>query len=125
MTEQPTEGLGQWLRERCKEEGLSLRQAATKTGLSHSTIADIIIGGTRVSAETVKKLATGFSENGHYEMPALEDYLLILAGYRTRRPDEKPNQALGQLIDKLSQFDDQQLKLMGHFADFVSNSGVK
>jgi len=124
MAEQPTESLGQWLRGRCKEKGLSLRQAATKTGLSHSTIADIM-GGTQVSAETVKKLATGFSGDGSYERTALEDYLLILAGYRTRRPEEKPNQALGQLIDKLSQLDDQQLKLMGHFADFVSNLGVK
>jgi len=43
--------LGGWLRERCKAEGLSLRQAAALTGLSHATIDDIIKGG-GASAET-------------------------------------------------------------------------
>jgi len=37
-------GLGSWLAERCKQESLSLRQAAAKTGISHATVADIITG---------------------------------------------------------------------------------
>lgn len=124
MPNQTTENLGQWLEGKCQEEHLSLRQAASKTGLSHSTIADII-KGVQVSAETVRKLATGFSGDGRYERPALEDYLLMLAGYRTPQAEERPGQILGQLMDKLSKFNDQQLKIMKHFADFVSDSGVK
>jgi len=121
MAEPAKESLGQWLYGVCNKEGLSLRQAGAKTGLSHSTIADIM-KGVQVSAETIRKLATGFAENGQHERLALEDTLLILAGYRTPRPEgEEPSQALGQLIDKLAQFDDRQLKLVRHFADYISN----
>lgn len=121
MAERAKEDLGQWLHGRCSEEGLSLRQAGAKTGLSHSTIADIM-KGVQISAETVRKLATGFGGDGQHERLALEDHLLILAGYRTPRPEgEEPSQSLGQLIDKLAQFDDRQLKLVRHFADYISN----
>ena len=51
--------LGKWVEETCKQERLSLRQAASKTGLSHATIDDIIKGG-GASAETIRKLAQGF-----------------------------------------------------------------
>lgn len=121
MAEPAKESLGQWLYGVCNKEGLSLRQAGAKTGLSHSTIADIM-KGVQVSAETIRKLATGFAENGQHERLALEDHLFILAGYRTPRPEgEEPRQTLGQLIDKLAQFDDRQLKLVRHFADYISN----
>lgn len=119
MGDQPTRSLGQWLEQACREEGLSLRQAAAKTALSHSTIADII-KGVRASAETVKKLARGFGGDGH-ERLALEDHLLMLAGHRTPRPNgDEPSQALSQLLDKMVHFSDHQLKVMVHFADFIS-----
>ena len=55
-------GLEKWLEEGCKKERLSLRQAATRTGLSHATIGDII-KGSRASPETISKLAEAFSGN--------------------------------------------------------------
>ena len=106
--------LSQWLEERCKREHLSLRQAAERTGLSHSTIADII-KGKHPYPETIKKLAQGFGGNG----TALEDHLFLLAGYRTQRPEE-PNEALAELMDKAWQLNESQLKMMTHFADFLT-----
>jgi len=50
--------LSQWLKDRCEQEHLSLREAGAKTGLSHSTIDDVIKGG-HPSAETIRKLAQG------------------------------------------------------------------
>lgn len=76
--------LGQWLEKRCKRERLSLRQAAAKTGLSHATLADII-KGSHPSPETIKKLARGFGGDGN-RMLALEDRLLVLAGYKREEP---------------------------------------
>ncbi len=109
--------LSQWLKEKCEEQHLSLRQAGTKTGLSHSTI-HTIIKGWHASAETVTKLARGFSSNGR-QRQALEDRLLVLAGYRTKRPREKLSEPLAQLIDKEKQLNEPQVKMMGHFADFL------
>ncbi|GAI97860.1 unnamed protein product, partial [marine sediment metagenome] len=68
------------LEEKCRREHLSLRQAATKTGLSHATIDDII-KGRHPSPETIQKLARGFGGDGNRGL-ALEDRLLVLAGYR-------------------------------------------
>ncbi|GAI25783.1 unnamed protein product, partial [marine sediment metagenome] len=82
-------GLGQWLNQRCKNERLSLRQAATRTGLSHSTIRDIIKGN-HPSPETIKKLVLGFTTSLS-ERVDLEDYLMLLAGYRTEHPQIKPS----------------------------------
>ena len=111
--------LSQWLEERCKHEHLSLRQAAARTGLSHATIGDIIKGG-HPSPETIKKLAQAFSA-GTNERQALEDHLLVLAGYRTPRPEgEELTESVAQLIDKVRQFNESQVKVIGHFADFVS-----
>lgn len=109
--------LAQWLKERCQEGHLSLRQAAAKTGLSHATIADIMRGKT-VSGQTIKKLARSFGGDGHQGM-ALEDELLVLAGIRTPRSQEKLSQPLAQLLDRLSQISEPQLKLVGHFVDFL------
>jgi len=49
-------GVAGWLEERCQKEGLSLRQAAVRTGLSHATISDIIKGKSP-SPVTLRKLA--------------------------------------------------------------------
>lgn len=111
--------LGKWLAERCQRESLSLRQAAIKTGISHATIADIIKGG-RPSPETVKKLADAFARDGDNVKAALQDELLILAGYRSYRPEVQLTQPMARLLDRLSQFNEQQLKIMGRFADFVA-----
>lgn len=105
---------GQWLEERCQREHLSIREAATKAGLSHACIYDII-RGTRPSPETIKKLAHGFGGDG----TTLEDHLLLLAGYRTQRPKE-PSGALAELIDKVGQFDERTLRMMIQFADFLT-----
>ena len=112
-------GLGQWLKDRCQAEGLSLRQAAAKTGLSHATIADVI-NGTSPSPETIKRLSHSFGGDGN-EGLALEDSLLILAGYRTQRPDgEDLNQPMARLMDKVANFSEPQLKLMARFAEYLA-----
>ena len=116
-----TKGLGQWLKERCKAERLSLRQAAVRSGLSHATIADIM-KGTSPSPETIKKLAHAFGEDGNQRL-ALEDSLLILAGYRTERPKGRDlSQPLARLMDMVANFDEPQLKLMAHFAEFLAET---
>lgn len=117
-------GLGQWLEARCRDEHLSLRQAATKTGLSHATIAGIR-NGNQPSAESIKKLAGAFSGNGQ-ELLALEDSLLVLAGYRIERPEgQELSQPVCRLLDKISQFSEPQLQIMERFADFIAETGEK
>jgi len=76
--------IGQWLQEKCQKERLSMRQAAAKTGLCHATISDII-KGTRPLSATIKKLAQGFGGDGMLRL-ALEDRLLVLAGYEREEP---------------------------------------
>ena len=109
---------GRWLKERCEEGHLSLRQAAAKVGLSHSTIRDIM-KGKHPLPETIRKLAQGFGGDGQQRL-ALEDKLLILAGYRTPRSEEELSEPLARLMDKIRQFNESQIKIMEHFADFVS-----
>ena len=117
-------GLGQWLQERCCQEHLSLRQAAAKSGLSHATI-DGVINGTSPSPETVRKLARAFG-NGQRENLALEDELLQLAGYRTPRAEpDGTNMALAQLMDRLTQFSQSQLRMIVSFADFLAGMEYK
>lgn len=113
-----TSGVGEWLKERCQREGLSLREAGAKADLSHGTIEGIIKGACP-APETIKKLARAFGGNGQQQTLALEDSLLILAGYRTERPDDI-SQALGRLIDLVTDFDDTRLKLMGDFAEYLA-----
>lgn len=114
--EKQTSGVGEWLKERCQREGLSLREAGVKTGLSHGTI-ESVIGGNSPSPETIKKLARAFGGNSQQGL-ALEDSLLIMAGYRTERSGDM-SQALGRLIDLVADFDDTRLKLMGDFAEYL------
>jgi len=118
MEQRPADGLSKWLRERCKQEGLSLRQAAAKTGLSHATIRDIMNGG-GASPETIRKLVRAFGGDGRVGL-ALEDELLVLAGYRRHRPDEKLAEPIAELLDRLSQMREPQLRMMAHFADFLA-----
>jgi len=117
--EQPAKGaISKWLEEKCKQEHLSLRQAADKTGLSHATIGDIIAGA-KASPETIRKLARAFGGNGKRGL-ALEDKLLVFAGHRSGHPGEELTEPMARLLDKLSQFNEPQLRLMEHFADFIS-----
>ena len=88
-----TSSLGQWLKERCETEGLSLRQAAARVGVSHGTIAKIMDGASP-SPHTIRRLVRAFALEDA-ERLALEDQLLILAGYRTPRPDEKVEETAG------------------------------
>lgn len=111
--------LGQWLQEKCQDEHLSLRQASIRVGISHATIADII-SGTRPLPETIQKLAIAFGGEGTNGRQALEDHLMVLAGYRRSWPQEKLSEPLAQVVDKLKQFNEPQLKVMSHFADYVA-----
>lgn len=119
MQEGKINSLGSWLEEKCKSEGLSLRQAAAKTGLSHSTIADIRKGNSNVSGETIKKLARYFGGDGTRRL-VLEDQLLVLAGYRTERSEDELSEPMARLMDTLSQFSKQQLKIMACFGEFLA-----
>ena len=79
--------LSQWLQQRCQREHLSLRGAADKTGLSHTTITNIINKKSEhPSLETIQKLARAFGDDG--SLP-LEDHLLTLAGYRSEQDASK------------------------------------
>ena len=113
--------LAQWLGGRLRNEHLSLRRAATRTGLSHATIADIMKGN-QPSAKTIMKLAQGFGGNGQQKL-ALEDQLLTLAGYRSERPEEEMGVEHGMLLDKIKPFSKSQIKIMGWFADFLIETG--
>lgn len=107
--------LGGWLEDRCEAEHLSLREAAAQTGLSHSTIRDVV-KGVSPQLETIWKLAEGFGGGN-----ALLDHLLLLAGYRKASPGE-PSGPLAELIDRLGEFDDRQIELVTHFADFLQEA---
>lgn len=116
-------GLGQWLEAKCKTGHLSLRQAAARIGISHTTIEGIINGG-HTSRETLRKLISTFGGDGPRQRLALEDELLVLAGYRTERPKgEELSEPLAQLIDKASKFSEAQLKMMLHFVEFLTEIG--
>jgi len=124
--EKPKSRLAQWLEERCREESLSLREAGKRAGMSHATIGDIMKGA-RPSGDTIRKLAGAFSGNGNQQKLVLEDELLIMAGYRSPRPDGggETNQPLAKLMDAVSEFSRLQLKLMLYFAEYLSETTVK
>lgn len=107
--------LGRWLKERCQQDHLSLRQVGEKAGISHATV-HTIIKGSHATAETVTKLAHAFSGDGNRKI-ALEDELLILAGYRTRQ--EQISQPVAQLLDIVSHFSASQLKVVSAFAEYL------
>jgi transcriptional regulator with XRE-family HTH domain len=111
--------LASWLEDRCRKEHLSLREAAARADVSHTTIAEIL-NGARPSAETISKLAKAFAGDGRHQREALEDLLLTLSGYRSNRTEGELREPLARLMDKLSQLSDAQLEIMEHFADFVT-----
>ncbi|MCD6567710.1 MAG: helix-turn-helix transcriptional regulator [Dehalococcoidia bacterium] len=78
MEESKVNDLSSWLKQKCRREGLSLRQAAIKTGLSHSTLCDIVKGESNLSGQTITKLARYFGGDGKRKL-VLEDQLLVLA----------------------------------------------
>ncbi len=117
-------GLGEWLRDRCQREQLSLRQAGAKAGLSHATIRDIM-NGARVSPATIRKLAGAYGGNGDHQLQALEDKLLILAGHRSERPEADLSEPMAQLLDRLSGFSEARLKILSRFADFLAETEEK
>lgn len=117
LLEKQISGVGEWLKETCQREGLSLRQAGAKAGLSHGTIEGIIRGASP-SPDTIKKLARAFGGDGQQAL-AMEDSLLILAGYRTERSGDM-SQPLGRLIDLVANFDQAKLKLMADFAEYLT-----
>ena len=118
MERLPTSTLGQWLQQECQEEKLSLREAGKRASLSHSTIQSIINGG-HPSLETVTKLAEAFGGDGENERAALEDELLFLAGWRTRRQPEIA-QPLAQLMDIAKDFSEPQLRVLSAFAIYLA-----
>ncbi|MBA7650605.1 hypothetical protein ES703_58415 [subsurface metagenome] len=124
MEQKSTDGIGQWLKEMCEKEGLSLRQAAARAGVSHATIAKAIRTNS-TSPETIRKLAHAFGGDGQAARLALEDKLLILAGHRTNHPKEELSEPMARLLDKLSHFSEPELKVIGRFADFLSEMGDK
>lgn len=119
MEQTPTDGVGQWLKGVCEKEGLSLRQAAARVGVSHATLAKVIRSNS-TSPETIRKLAQAFGGDGEATRLALEDKLLILAGHRTNHPKEELSEPMARLLDRLSQFSEAELKVIGRFADFLS-----
>jgi len=125
-----SQGFDQWLRERRAKEGLSLRKAAARVGLSHGTIADIEKGVTP-SQTSIKKVAQGFSRDEN-ERLALEDSLLTLAGYRTPRSNgDDMSPAMGRLLDVTAGFEEGDLNIVTEFAEWLAGvikrngSGVK
>lgn len=114
--------LSDWLRQRCQAEGLSYRQVAARAKVSHTTISTIL-KGKRPSATTLVKLAKAFSGEGQNQKGMLEDYLLVLGGYRSKRPEVALKEPLARVLDKLSQFDEAELGVVEHFVDFFATLG--
>ena len=115
----PDNGLGLWLQKECDRNKLSLRAAGEKTGLSHSTIRDIV-NGSIPNPDTIRKLANAFSDGNQHEQ-ALENKLSILAGHRTEHQVGSINEPVARLLDIISEFSEQQVMLLVRFADFLDN----
>ena len=112
----------EWMSVKMGEENLSLRKMAAKAGVSHGTIADLL-KGVSPTPETIKKLAKAFSNDGLNTRLALEDELLVLAGYRSRRSGEEAmNTTLARLMDEVAGFSEAKLRLMTEFAKFLKTS---
>ena len=116
--------LGGWIQGKCNEEGLSLRQMATKVGVSHQTIAGLMTGK-KALPQTIKKLAKAFGNDHHHQTIALEDKLLVLAGYRTERPEEELNEARAKIMDIAQNFNEPELDMLYKFAVFLAKAKVK
>lgn len=117
MGDETGSGLGQWLRDKCQQEQMSLRETGERTGLSHATIQVIMKGG-RPSAETVRKLAHAFSKDGSNHRLALEDELLTRAGYRSPSANML-SEPVAELVDIITDFNEPQLKVLREFAIYL------
>lgn len=113
--------LGKWLKVKCEEERLSLRQVAKKAGINHGTIANLA-NGKRVLPQTIKLLAHTFGGNGHHRI-ALEEKLMYLAGYRIQEPEINP--PLAELLDIAETLSESELKLLNDFAIYIKNMNYK
>lgn len=112
------ETLQQWLKGKCKQERLSVRNVGIRCGLSHTTIAEIL-KGQGVMGSTIKKLAQGFATS-EAEKLALEDKLLILAGFRSERPEESTlTESQAHLIAKVKLAGEAEVEMMLSFASFL------
>lgn len=109
--------LGKWLKAKCEEKRLSLRQVAKKAGVSHQTMASLA-NGKRVLPRTIKLLAEAFGGDNHQRI-ALEDELLVLAGYRIEQPEISPPQA--EVLDIIRDFSELKLKVVKDFAIYLKN----
>ena len=114
--------LAGWLQRKCDEEHLSLRGAGEKIGVSNGTIASVL-RGKRPSVDTIDKLAIAFSSNGQYERTSLKDWMLSKCGYRNNNEKGEMRQPIARLMDKVTNFNDEQLKIMEQFAEFINRSG--
>lgn len=112
--------LGAWLKDTCNKEHLSFRKAATRAGVSHATISDII-NGNRPSAATIVKLAEAFG-NGANQKAELKDQLLSLSGYRGDRNEGETSEPMDRVIDKLKHFTPKQLEIIENLAGFVTKA---
>ncbi len=119
-----TPSLATWLAGRCKQEKLSYRTAAARTGISHGTIA-AIIKGVRPSAVTIGKLAKAFGTNGQNHVAELEDELLGLCGYRSAHPVTRASGPVSILRYKLVTLNDAQLKLVESFVNYCAMPGTE
>jgi transcriptional regulator with XRE-family HTH domain len=80
---------GEWLRELLAGHGItSSRQVRQRTGISHTTIDDIL-KGTRPSVETAIRIATGFGEDISRALQ-LAGYDDIVAAWQGSGEAEKP-----------------------------------
>ena len=111
------ETIQQWLKERCERERLSSRDAGIKCGLSHVTIAEIL-NGQGVRADTIKKLVQGFATS-EAEKLALEDKLLILAGFRSERSESVLTEAQATLIETVKLASKAEVEVILSFVDFL------
>ena len=77
-------------------------------------------GEINISGETIRKLARYFGGDGRRRL-VFEDQLLVLAGYRTERPEEyELSETMARLMDAVRQFSKLQLNIMTRFAEFLA-----
>lgn len=115
------ENIADWLTRKGEQEHLSMRQMADQVGVSHATLAQAKKGVHTVA--TVLKIAAGFSKEGTVERTVLEDQLLALCGYRSKKPVLQTSEPMVRLIDMLSKLDDEQLRLIEVIIDFCVSLG--
>ena len=66
-----------------------------------------------------RKLVETFGGDGPGQKLALEDRLLVSAGYRTERPEEELDEPLAQLLDTMKKFNRREVEVVTRFAEFL------